>query len=116
MLLVMVMGVIGYSGDEVGGGGKEIGMGKVKGGEGWCMVELVWKEVVVVGLGGVVVGRVGWWYMKGMWMEEFGEEVGVGWVVYVVVVMGNVGVMVGWVVWKWWGIGKEKGVKSMKSE
>ena len=104
MFFVMLMGLIGYTADEVRRRGKEIAIRKVNGAEASSILELLSKDVLVVALPAVVLGTLASWYINGIWMEQFAEQVPLGWVVYLLVVIANLAVIVGCVLWKSWRI------------
>lgn len=116
MFFVMLMGLIGYTADEVRRRGKEIAIRKVNGAEASSILELLSKDVLVVALPAVVLGTLASWYINGIWMEQFVEQVPLGWVVYLLVVIANLAVIVGCVLWKSWRIANENPVNSIKSE
>ena len=116
MFFVMLMGLIGYTADEVRRRGKEIAIRKVNGAEASSILELLSKDVLVVALPAVVLGTLASWYINGIWMEQFAEQVPLGWVVYLLVVIANLAVIVGCVLWKSWRIANENPVNSIKSE
>ena len=116
MFFVMLMGLIGYTADEVRRRGKEIAIRKVNGAEASSILELLSKDVLVVALPAVVLGTLASWYINGIWMEQFAEQVPLGWVVYLLVVIANLAVIVGCVLWKSWRIANENPVSSIKSE
>ena len=68
------------------------------------ILELLSKDVLVVALPAVVLGTLASWYINGIWMEQFAEQVPLGWVVYLLVVIANLAVIVGCVLWKSWRI------------
>lgn len=96
--------------------GKEIAIRKVNGAEASSILELLSKDVLVVALPAVVLGTLASWYINGIWMEQFAEQVPLGWVVYLLVVIANLAVIVGCVLWKSWRIANENPVNSIKSE
>ena len=116
MFFVMLMGLIGYTADEVRRRGKEIAIRKVNGAEASSILEMLSRDVLVVAAPAVVIGAVLAWYVNGMWMEQFAEQVPLGWVVYLLVVIANLAVIVGCVLWKSWRIANENPVSSIKSE
>ena len=65
MFFVMLMGLIGYTTDEVRRRGKEIAIRKVNGAEASSILELLSKDVLVVALPAVVLGSFASWYRAG---------------------------------------------------
>ena len=116
MFFVMLMGLIGYTADEVRRRSKEIAIRKVNGAEASSVLELLSKDVLVVALPAVLIGSIAAWYVNGIWMEQFAEQIPLSWIVYVLVVVANLAVIVSCVLWKSWRIANENPVNSIKSE
>ena len=110
------MGLIGYVSDETQRRSKEIAVRKVNGGEAFDILRLLSVGILKVAVGAVIIGIVFAWYISGIWMEQFAEQVPLGWVVYLLVVIANLAVIVGCVLWKSWRIANENPVNSIKSE
>ena len=116
MFFVMLMGLIGYTADEVRRRSKEIAIRKVNGAEAGMILELLSRDVFYVAAPAVLVGIVASWYVNGIWMNQFAEKVSSGWAVYVLLALANLAVIIGCVLWKSWRIANENPVKSIKSE
>ena len=121
MFFIMLMGLIGYTTDEVRRRSKEIAIRKVNGAEASGILEIfqvvpMLAGQLVVAAPAVVIGTVVAWYVNGMWMEQFAERIHISWAVYVLVVMANLVIIVACVLWKSWRIANENPVNSIKSE
>mgnify|MGYP000196479069 CR=1 FL=1 len=116
MFFIMLMGLIGYTTDEVRRRSKEIAIRKVNGAEASGILEMLSRDILVVAAPAVVIGTVLAWYVNGMWMEQFAERIPISWAVYVLVVMANLVIIVACVLWKSWQIANENPVNSIKSE
>ena len=78
----MLMGLIGYTTDEVRRRSKEIAIRKVNGSEATGILELLVKDVLYVAVVAVLIGVVAAWYVNGMWMDLFAEHVPLSWAAY----------------------------------
>ena len=116
MFFVMLMGLIGYTADEVRRRSEEIAIRKVNGAEASSILELLSKDILVVALPAVILGSLASWYINGVWMEQFAEQIPLGWIVYLLVIIVNLVIIVGCVLWKSWRIANENPVNSIKSE
>ena len=116
MFFVMLMGLIGYTTDEVRRRSKEIAIRKVNGAEASGILEMLSKDVLMVAAPAVILGVVLSWYVNGVWMDQFAEQIPINWAVYVLLVIANLAVIVGCVLWKSWRIANENPVNSIKSE
>ena len=116
MFFVMLMGLIGYTTDEVRRRSKEIAIRKVNGSEATGILELLVKDVLYVAVVAVLIGVVAAWYVNGMWMDLFAEHVPLSWAAYLLIAIANLAVIVACVLWKSWKIANENPVNSIKSE
>ena len=116
MFFIMLMGLIGYTTDEVRRRSKEIAIRKVNGAEVSSVLEMLSKDILLVAVPAVIAGTVGAWYLNGIWIDQFAEKVPVNPVVYLLVALVNLAIIVGCVIWKSWRIANENPVNSIKSE
>ncbi len=116
MLFVMLMGLIGYVTDEVRRRSKEIAIRKVNGAEASGILRLLSRDILVVALPAVLIGTLCSRYVNTLWMEEYTEQVSIGWMLYLLVAVINLAIIVGCVLSKAWRIANENPVKSIKSE
>ena len=116
MFLVMLMGLLGYTADEVQRRSKEIAIRKVNGAEASGILELLGRDILWVAVPAVAVGVCAAAYVNGLWMEMFSARVSAGWAVYVLVAIVNLLVILGCVLWRTWHIANENPVVSLKSE
>ncbi len=116
MFFVMLMGLIGYTTDEVRRRSKEIAIRKVNGAESSGILELLSKDVLYVAAPAVIIGIISAAYINGMWMDQFSEQVPLSWPVYVLIALVILLLIVACVIWKSWRIANENPVNSIKSE
>jgi len=116
MFFVMLMGLIGYTTDEVRRRSKEIAIRKVNGAESTGILELLSKDVLYVAGPAVIIGTAVAWYINGIWMDQFAAHVPLSWPVYVLIALTILIIIVACVIWKSWKIANENPVNSIKSE
>ena len=116
MFFVMLMGLIGYTTDEVRRRSKEIAIRKVNGAESLGILELLSKDVLYVAAPAVIIGIISAAYIKGMWMDQFAEQVPLSWPVYILIALVILLLILACVIWKSWRIANENPVNSIKSE
>ena len=116
MFFVMLMGLIGYTTDEVRRRSKEIAIRKVNGAESLGILELLSKDVLYVAAPAVIIGIISAAYINGMWMEQFAEQVPLSWPVYILIALVILLLILACVIWKSWRIANENPVNSIKSE
>lgn len=116
MFFVMLMGLIGYTADEVRRRSKEIAIRKVNGAEASSVLGMLSKDLLVVAAPAVIIGVIASWYVNSLWMDQFTEHVAFSPAVYLLVAIANLAVIVACVLWKSWKIANENPVNSIKSE
>ena len=116
LVFIMLMGLIGYTTDEVRRRSKEIAIRKVNGAESTGILELLSKDILYVAGPAVIIGTLASWYVNGMWMEQFATQVPLTWGVDVLIALVILIIIVACVIWKSWKIANENPVNSIKSE
>ena len=116
MLFVMLMGLIGYTADEVHRRSKEIAIRKVNGAEALCILRLLTRDVLVVALPAVAIGSAAAWYVGRLWLDRFQVEIPLSWPVYLISALFVLVIIVACVVTKAWRIANENPVLSLKAE
>lgn len=116
MVFIMLMGLIGYTTDEVRRRSKEIAIRKVNGAEVSDVLHILSRDILYVALPAIVIGLVGAWYVNATWMDSFSEKIPLSPVVYPLLGIVILLIIVGCVIWKSWRIANENPVNSIKSE
>lgn len=116
MFFIMLMGLLGYTADEVQRRSKEIAIRKVNGAEASSILRLLGRDVLYVAVPAVVIGVAASWYVNSLWMDMFSAQASMSAVVYVLIGVAVLAVITGCVLWKSWRIANENPVLSIKSE
>lgn len=116
ILLIVLMGLIGYVSDETARRSKEIAVRKVNGAEASDILKLLSADILKVAVGSVAAGIAFAWYVSGVWMEQFADSTLLSPVWFVLLGIALLGLIVLVVVLKSWRIANENPVKSIKSE
>ena len=116
MFFIMLMGLLGYTADEVQRRSKEIAIRKVNGAEAGGILELLGRDILWVAVPAVVLGVGASAYVNGLWLDMFSVTVSGGWAVYVLVALVNLLVILACVLWRTWHIANENPVLSLKNE
>lgn len=116
ILLIVLLGLIGYVSDETQRRSKEIAIRKVNGAVSFGILRLLSVGILRVALGAVIIGIGAAWYISGIWMEQFPDSslLSVGWFVLLGICLLALIVLA--VVLKAWHIANENPVNSIKSE
>ena len=116
MFFIMLMGLLGYTADEVQRRSKEIAIRKVNGAEASSILRLLGRDVLYVAVPAVVIGIAASWYVNSLWMDMFSAQASMSAAVYVLIGVAVLAVITGCVLWKSWRIANENPVLSIKSE
>lgn len=116
ILLIVLLGLIGYISDETQRRSKEIAVRKVNGAEAASILHLLSIGILKVALGAVVIGIASAWYVSGIWMEQFPDSTLLSPLWFILLGLLLLVLIVLVVVVKAWRIANENPVKSIKSE
>ena len=116
ILLIALMGLIGYVNDETRRRSKEIAIRKVNGAEAYSILRLLSKDIAVTAVPAVVIGTVGAYFMGNTWLEQFAEQINLNPIWFVLLSLAVLLVIVISVVIKAWHIANENPVNSIKNE
>ena len=116
MFFIMLMGLLGYTADEVQRRSKEIAIRKVNGAEASSILRLLGRDVLYVAVPAVAIGIAASWYVNSLWMDMFSAQASMSAAVYVLIGVAVLAVITGCVLWKSWRIANENPVLSIKSE
>lgn len=116
ILLIALMGLIGYVNDEVQRRSKEISIRKVNGAGTVDILSLLSKDILWTALPAVTLGAVASYFVGNKWLEQFAEKIDlmVAWFVLVALIV--IVVIMLSVIIKAWSIANENPVNSIKSE
>lgn len=117
ILLITLMGLIGYVNDEVRRRSKEIAIRKVNGAEASDIIKILSNDVAWVALPGVVLGTIGAYFMGQEWLSQF-EFFRITELMPLLIISTLVVLLIifGSVIIKSYKIANEDPVKSIKSE
>ncbi len=116
MFVIMLMGLLGYTADEVQRRSKEIAIRKVNGAEASGILELLGRDIFVVAAPAVLIGILAAVYVNHLWLDMFSTQVPAGWPMYVLTALVLLALITGCVLWRTWGIANANPVESIKAE
>ena len=116
ILLIVLIGLIGYVGDETQRRSKEIAIRKVNGAESRDIFVLLSRSILRVAVPTVLIGTALAWFSGRAWREQFVEQASVSGVWYILLALVLLVLIVAVVVMKAWRIANEDPVRSIKSE
>lgn len=116
MFFIMLMGLLGYTTDEVQRRSKEIAIRKVNGAEALDILRLLGNDVLWVAIPAVIIGIALSGYVNNLWINAFTAQVSMSVTTYLGIGLAVLAVIISCVLIKAWRIANENPVKSIKSE
>ena len=74
IILIVLMGLIGYVSDETQRRSKEIAVRKVNGAEASDILRLLSVDILKIAVLAVAAGMAAAWYVSGQWMQQFADS------------------------------------------
>lgn len=116
ILLIVIMGLIGYVNDETQRRSKEIAIRKVNGAEASHVLRLLIREILYVAVSAVLIGTLVSYIAGVAWLDQFAEQIHLNPLLFVATSLFILLLIVICVVLKAWHIANENPVKSIKAE
>ena len=116
IILIVLMGLIGYVSDETQRRSKEIAVRKVNGAEASDILRLLSVDILKIAVLAVAAGMAAAWYVSGQWMQQFADSRLLSPAWYALLALLLLMLIVAIVVLKAWRIANENPVLSIKSE
>ena len=117
ILAITLLGVIGYTNDEIHRRSKEIAIRKVNGAEVNNILQMLCRDVAIIALPAVVIGVLLSAYIGDMWVSSnFNDILPTHPIIYIGVAIVALAFILGTVILKSWRIANENPVLSIKSE
>ena len=116
ILLIVLIGLIGYVNDETQRRSKEIAIRKVNGAEVRDILILLSRGILNVAVPTVLLGMAVSWWVGTVWLGQFVEQITVNPLMFVGITLLILVFIVGTVVCRAWHIANENPVLSIKSE
>ena len=117
ILVITLMGIIGYTNDEVHRKSKEIAIRKVNGAEVSDILRMLCRDIIIIAVPAVLIGTWTSGYIGHLWISaNFKDIIAITPLLYVGVFIVTIGFILITVIIKTWKIANENPVKSIKSE
>ena len=117
ILVITLMGLIGYTNEEVRRRSKEIAIRKVNGAEVGHIMQMLCRDVFIIALPAVVIGVLLSWQIGNVWVSSnFKDILSISPLIYVGVAIVALAFILGTVIVKSWRVANENPVVSIKSE
>lgn len=116
ILFITLMGLIGYTNDEVRRRSKEIAVRKVNGAMARDVLRLLSRDAFMMAMPATLIGAIGSYFISREWLDQFSERIFLNPLIYVGITVVTMLIVIGCVIFKSWNISRENPVKSIKSE
>ena len=116
MLLITLMGLVGYVSDEIRRRSKEIAIRKVNGATAVDVQKLLLRNILMIGMPAVVIGLIGTYLAGDRWLEHFPDKISLNVFFFILGGLALLAVIGFCVVLRSWYVANENPVKSIKSE
>ena len=117
ILFITLMGLIGYTNDEVHRRSKEIAIRKVNGAEIKDILNMLCRDIAIIALPSVVIGAILSKFISDAWVSSCFEDVlAISPIIYIGIAMVTLAFILGTVIVKSWRVANENPVLSIKSE
>ncbi|MDE7144788.1 MAG: ABC transporter permease [Duncaniella sp.] len=116
LIFIAMMGLIGFTRDEVERRRKEIAVRKVNGADSFSIVSLITGDVFKIAIPATIIGTLCAWYVGHLWLENFKVTADNIWAYYLLSAMIVLILVVVCVFSVTWRIANENPVTQLKSE
>lgn len=115
-LLIALIGLIGYTNDELNRRRKEIAIRKVNGASLREIVSIFFREVLIIALPALIVGSIAAIFTGEHWQQNFSEKLPVSWLITVISLSGALLVIMSVLLWRIWRETNQNPVNVLKGE
>ncbi len=116
ILLIVIMGLIGYVNDETQRRSKEIAIRKVNGAEAFHVLRLLTRDILYVSVLSILIGTAVSYFAGRAWLDQFAEQIELNPLLFIGTALFIQLLIIVCVVLKAWHIANENPVNSIKNE
>ena len=116
ILLIVIMGLIGYVNDETQRRSKEIAIRKVNGAEAFHVLRLLTRDILYVSVLSILIGTAVSYFAGRAWLDQFAEQIELTPLLFIGTALFIQLLIIVCVVLKAWHIANENPVNSIKNE
>lgn len=116
IILIVIMGLIGYVSDETQRRSKEIAVRKVNGAEAADILRLLAGNILYISIPSILIGIAVSYFAGKAWLDQFAEQIDMDPLLFLGAALAVMLLIVACVVLKAWRIANENPVNSIKSE
>ena len=116
ILLISLMGLIGYISDEIQRRSKEIAIRKVNGAEAFHVLRLLTRDILYVSVLSILIGTAVSYFAGRAWLDQFAEQIKLNPLLFIGTALFIQLLIIVCVVLRAWHIANENPVNSIKNE
>ena len=116
ILLIVIMGLIGYVNDETQRRSKEIAIRKVNGAEAFHVLRLLTRDILYVSVLSILIGTAVSYFAGRAWLDQFAEQIKLNPLFFIGTALFIQLLIIVCVVLRAWHIANENPVNSIKNE
>ena len=116
ILLIVIMGLIGYVNDETQRRSKEIAIRKVNGAEAFHLLRLLTRDILYVSVLSILIGTAVSYFAGRAWLDQFAEQIKLNPLLFIGTALFIQLLIIVCVVLRAWHIANENPVNSIKNE
>ena len=116
ILLIVIMGLIGYVNDETQRRSKEIAIRKVNGAEAFHVLRLLTRDILYVSVFSILIGTAVSYFAGRAWLDQFAEQIELNPLLFIGTALFIQLLIIVCVVLRAWHIANENPVNSIKNE
>ena len=116
ILLIVIMGLIGYVNDETQRRSKEIAIRKVNGAEAFHVLRLLTRDILYVSVLSILIGTAVSYFAGRAWLDQFAEQIKLNPLLFIGTALFIQLLIIVCVVLRAWHIANENPVNSIKNE
>lgn len=116
LLLITIMGVVGYVATEIKRRSKEIAVRRVHGASAWKVIFVMVKPLFILASVASVIGLVGTYFMIDYWLDQFSYQTLLSWWIFALTLVLILGSLIVTVIIQSWKIANANPARSIKSE
>jgi len=116
MLLITLLGLVGYTADEIGRRSKEIAIRKITGATSGNILQLISKDILLISLPAIIIGIMISYMTGAQWLQQFAIKIPLNAPLFLVSGLAVVLVILLCVTLRTWKVANDDPVNSIKAE
>ncbi|MEG1723105.1 MAG: FtsX-like permease family protein [Bacteroidales bacterium] len=115
-LLIALIGLIGYTNDELNRRRKELAIRKVNGGSLQQIASIFFREILIIALPALITGTVAAIFVGNHWQQNFAEKLPISWMITASSVLFSLLIILSILFWRVWHETNQDPIEALKSE